>query len=66
MSTIWIREMVMAEWQKEKNIFGFETAARIVWRFSKEIEHSDLNIKHLEQVFSGNKIFDLENMLMVL
>ncbi len=66
MNTIWIREMVKAEWQKEKCVPGFETAARIVWRFSKEIEHSDQNIRNLERVLSGNKIFDLENILKVL
>lgn len=66
MNTVWIREMVRAAWQKEKSIPQFDTVARTVWRFSKEIEHSDLNIRDLEQVLSGDQIFDLQNMLKVL
>ncbi|MBT9775659.1 YkgJ family cysteine cluster protein [Clostridium sp. MCC353] len=62
-STLLIREMARAFWQESKKRLELEDMVEIAHRYSKEVEHSDLNLKRLEEIFLEKGRFDLEKLL---
>ena len=46
-----------------KNLFSILTES--AWKYSKEIEHSDVNLGHLERLFREKSCCGLENLLRV-
>lgn len=59
-STLLIQEMAQALWQENGNRLLLEDMVDIAHRYSKEVEHSDLNLKKLENIFLEKGRFDLE------
>lgn len=63
-STLLIQEIAQALWQVQDEKLEFPDFARIAQRYSREIEHSDLNLNRLEEIFMKEETFDLENLLL--
>lgn len=50
---VWmILEIWMARWLKNEKSLDLEEMTELVYRFSREVEHSDLNLKNIEKVMS--------------
>ena len=64
-STVMIREMLLGR-MKERGTLSFADHVEIAYRFAREIEHSDVNLNKLEQMFCKDEVFHLEYMLAVL
>ena len=45
-----IHELWMARWLKNEKTLDVEEMTDLVYRFSREVEHSDENLKHVEQI----------------
>lgn len=45
-----IYELWMAKWLKNERELSLEEMTDLVYRFSREVEHSDVNLKHLEKM----------------
>lgn len=51
-----IHELALSHWSRNRDQLSDEDMARIAWRFSRETEHSDINLKLLEECrFKGEK-----------
>ena len=55
----------MGMYLKNGRIFCLEDQIDICYRFSRELEHSDLNLNALEELLSRNKLFSLGNLLRI-
>lgn len=64
-STLLIQEMAFAAFLENGKFPQVETLAEIAHRYAKEIEHSDANLKRLEELFQREKIFSLRSLLAV-
>lgn len=62
-STLIIREMAQAVWQKNGKVFRFEDILEIAHRYSREVEHSDINLGKMEELLTKKKEFGLENLI---
>ena len=49
-STFYIEELAMAQWMKNGGILSFQELVRIVYRYSRELEHSDENLCTMDQM----------------
>ena len=48
---VWmIRELWMARWLKNEMTLGTDERIDLVYRFSREVEHSDKNLKRVEKM----------------
>ena len=47
---IW--EIWMARWLKNEKSLELEEMTELVYRFSREVEHSDLNLREIEKILS--------------
>lgn len=65
-SSLWIRDMVQAYWMEHGSLPEFEELLRIVWRYSRELEHSEPNLHKIEEILGKEELFSLENFLKVL
>lgn len=63
--TLLIHELDMGTYLKNGRVFCLEDQINICYRFSRELEHSDLNLNTFEDLLSTNKLFSLENMLRI-
>ena len=63
-STLLIQEMAQALWQSQNEKLEFSDFTRTAQRYSREIEHSDLNLNRLEELFMEDETFDLDNLLL--
>ena len=45
-----IHELWMARWLKNEKALDVEEMTDLVYRFSREVEHSDVNLKHVEKI----------------
>ena len=63
--TLLIHELDMGTYLKNGRVFCLEDQINICYRFSRELEHSDLNLNAFEDLLSTNKLFSLENMLRI-
>ncbi len=48
-SVFFIHEMIMARWIKQGKNLVFEDIVDVVYRYSRELEHSDINLDEMEQ-----------------
>lgn len=62
-STLLIQEMAQALWQEGEKRVELEDMVDIAHRYSKEVEHSDLNLKQMEEIFLEKGRFDLEKLI---
>lgn len=65
-STLLIEELAQGIWQLQDKKLELEEFADIAHRYSREVEHSDENLKIVEKLMRTEKIFGLENLLRVL
>lgn len=66
-STLLIKELAQASWIDKKEKFSFDDFVDIAHRFSREIEHSDVNLLRMEKMFGQNAIFQpqqLQNVIL--
>lgn len=48
-SLFYVYEMLLARWMKNSRMLDMEDVIMIVYRYSREIEHSDLNLERIEK-----------------
>ena len=60
-----IRELDMAVFYKNGGKLSLKEQIEIVHNYSKEIEHSDLNLDDLEKMVISDKVFGYRRMLTV-
>lgn len=65
-SLLVIQEMDVARWIDKGRNFVLTDQIDIMHLYSKEIEHSDYNLEKLEKLFREDKIFDYEQLMMML
>lgn len=65
-STLLIKELALSVWIEKGERFNFEDFVDIAHRFSREIEHSDVNLLRLEKMFEKNIIFQEKQLLEIL
>jgi lysine-N-methylase len=64
--TILIQEMGQAVFKRNEGSLDFKEFVHLAHRFSREVEHSDLNLNTLEGMFRTDKSFGLEEILQML
>lgn len=62
-STLLIEELAMAVWQENGFQFSFMEFVDIAHKYSRELEHSDINLNCLEEIVKEWDCFRLENLL---
>lgn len=65
-STLLIREWMMAVWIKEGKQPDISQIVDISYRYSRELEHSDINLNTMEEMLRKNPLFSMENLLKIL
>ena len=63
--TLLIHELDIGTYLKNGRIFCLGDQISICYRFSRELEHSDLNLNALENMLASDKLFSLENTLKI-
>ena len=63
--TFLIHELDMGMYVRNGRVFCLEDQISICYRFSRELEHSDLNLNTLEKILSTDKLFSLGNLLRI-
>ena len=63
--TLLIHELDVGTYLKNGRVFCLEDQISICYRFSRELEHSDLNLNTFEDLLAADKLFSLENMLRI-
>ena len=63
--TLFIHELSVGIYLKNNRQFSLEEQIQICYQFSRELEHSDLNLNKFEELMSENKIFSFENLLKI-
>ena len=61
-----IKELDIVRWIDNGYKFGEADQIDIIHMYSKEIEHSDLNLEALAQALKSNEIFDMEQLIIML
>ena len=59
-----IKELWFAKWIEQESMLTIEDRIRIVYRFAREIEHSDFNLDLLEEIYSSER-YQVETMLSI-
>lgn len=65
-STLLIREWMLAVWIKEGEQMNFSHIVDVCYRYSRELEHSDINLSKMEEMMKRKEIFSLQNLLTVI
>ena len=55
-SVLLMQEILMAQWIKNEKELYFEDLVDTVYRFSRELEHSDLNLNLMERLMSERSV----------
>ena len=63
--TLFIHELSIGTYLKNNRAFHLDEQIQICYQFSRELEHSDLNLNKFEKLMSENKIFSFENILKI-
>lgn len=63
--TLLIQELSIGTFLKNKNPLSLEEQVSICYRFSRELEHSDLNLNALEELLDEKKLFSLGNLFRI-
>lgn len=64
-STLFIRELNVGRMVKQRGEFGFSDEILCCYWYSRELEHSDLNLNRMEAIVSSDTAFGLSELLMV-
>lgn len=62
-STIMIRELEVARQIRSEKPISLPERAQIAWRFSRELEHSDLNLNKMEELMGAEPSASFEELL---
>lgn len=65
-STILIQELALAVWIEKREAFDFMDFVDVAHRYSREIEHSDVNLLRLEKLFDRLPIFQPGQLIRIL
>ena len=65
-STILIQELAQAVWQEKQEGFTFMDFVDVAHRYSREIEHSDINLLRLEKLFDKLPLFQPKQLIRIL
>lgn len=65
LSTLFIRDLAVGQFVEQEGHLSFNELVTICYRFSRELEHSDLNLNKMEALFSEDELFSLENLLSI-
>ena len=65
-STILIQELAQAVWQEKQEAFTFMDFVDVAHRYSREIEHSDINLLRLEKLFDRLPLFQPKQLIRIL
>ena len=57
--------ILVGTYLKNNRQFKLEDQIRICYQFSRELEHSDLNLNRFEELMSEKEIFSFENLLKI-
>ena len=63
--TLFIHELNVGTYLKNNRQFKLDDQIRICYQFSRELEHSDLNLNRFEELMSEKEIFSFENLLKI-
>ena len=58
-----IMELDYAVWISENRYFDKDKQINLVYKYSREVEHSDLNLKHMEELISKGKEYSYKRLL---
>lgn len=64
--TLVIRELCLAFWVEHGGMLSFEDAVEIAHRFSREMEHSDMNLNIVEEMLERESCFEFLELLRVI
>ena len=64
--TLLIQEMAQATFKMREGRLDFSEFVHLTHRFSREVEHSDLNLNALDRIFISDQRFGLSSLLSVL
>ncbi|WP_075717832.1 flagellin lysine-N-methylase [Roseburia sp. 499] len=65
-STLFLREWMMAVWIKKGKQLEFSEIVELSYRYSRELEHSDLNLNTMEEMLGKDSLFSMKNLFTVL
>lgn len=63
--TCMIHDLAVGTYLTENHHFEFNNLVSICYRFSRELEHSDLNLNEMERLMDEDEIFRFENLLLI-
>ena len=63
--TLFIHELSIGTYLKNNRQFSLNDQIQICYQFSRELEHSDLNLNKFQELMSENNIFSFENLLKI-
>ena len=63
--TAMIHDLAMGTYLANDHQFTFDDLVSICYRFSRELEHSDLNLNEMERLMDEEEIFRFGNMLLI-
>ena len=63
--TSMIHDLAVGTYLKANHHFEFPDLVSICYRFSRELEHSDLNLNEMERLMDEDTIFRFENLLLI-
>lgn len=63
--TLFIHELDVGTYLKNEHHFNLNDQIQICYQFSRELEHSDLNLNIFQELMSENNIFSFENLLKI-
>lgn len=66
LSTIFLKEWMLASWIQNENQLSLSQIVKISYSYSRELEHSDLNLNAMEKMLRKDELFSMENLLTVL
>lgn len=62
-STVLIQEMAQGIWQQQEHSFAFEDLVDLAHRYSRELEHSDLNLQTVERLMEKLEVCSISQLL---
>ena len=63
--TAMIHDLAVGTYLANDHHFTFDDLISICYRFSRELEHSDLNLNEMERLMDEDEIFEFRNLLLI-
>ena len=65
-SVLAIRELIFAAWVQNGAFLTFEDIVDVAHRYSREVEHSDVNLLRMEKLAAKEEMFSVEKLTAML